>query len=256
MRSFIAFFKKEVREGIRSSKFVILGLLFLLFGVMNPAIAKLTPWMFELLSESLEGSGLVITDVEVDALTSWTQFFKNIPMALIVFVVMYSNTFTREYETGTLVLVLTKGLSRYKVVLAKAVNMLFMWTWGYWFCYAVTFAYNAYFWDNGIAVGLISASFNWFLFGVFALSVMVLFSTLFKSNIVVLLTTAGVILASYVVSLLPKVTNFIPTALMNSGALLVGAESADIYVKTIIITVTVCIACIALSIPIMNKRKL
>ena len=256
MRSFIAFFKKELLEGIRSSKLLILGLLFLLFGVMNPAIAKLTPWMFELLSESLEGSGLVVTDVEVDALTSWTQFFKNIPIALIVFVVMYSSTFTREYESGTLVLMLTKGLSRCKVVFAKAVNMLLMWTGGYWFCFAVTFAYNAYFWDNSIAVGLMSAAVNWWLFGVFVLSVMVLFSTLFKSNIVVLLATGGSILVCYVVSLLPKVTNYMPTALMNSGALLVGTESADIYVKTIIITVTVCIACIALSIPIMNKRKL
>ncbi|MBE5819172.1 MAG: ABC transporter permease [Clostridiales bacterium] len=256
MKSFIAFFKKEMLEGIRSSKLLILGLLFLLFGIMNPAIAKLTPWMFELLSESLEGSGLTVTEVTVDALTSWTQFFKNIPIALIVFVVMYSSTFTREYESGTLVLMLTKGLSRYKVVLAKAANMILLWSAAYWFCFGVTWAYNEYFWDNSIAVGLVSATVNWWLFGLFVISVMVLFSTLFKSNIVVLLATGGSVLVCYVVSLLPKVTSFIPTALMNSAALLVGAESADIYVKTIIITLTVCIACIALSIPIMNKRKL
>lgn len=256
MRSFIAFFKKEVLEGIRSSKFVILGLLFLLFGIMNPAIAKLTPWMMEIFAESLEGSGLIVGDVEVDALTSWVQFFKNIPMALIVFVVMYSSAFTREYESGTLVLVLTKGLARYKVVLSKALNMLFMWSWGYWFCYAVTFAYNAYFWDNSIAVGLTSAVINWWMFGVFTICLMVIFSALFRSNILVLLATGGSILVCYVVSLLPKVTNFMPTALMNSGALLVGAESADEYIKTVIIAVVVSVALVALSIPIMNKRKL
>ena len=55
MNAFIAFTKKEWLETIRSGKLVILTVLFLLFGIMNPAIAKLTPWMMELMSESLSG---------------------------------------------------------------------------------------------------------------------------------------------------------------------------------------------------------
>ena len=51
MRSFIAFFKKELLESARSGKFMILGILFFAFGVMNPAVAKLTPWMLELMAE-------------------------------------------------------------------------------------------------------------------------------------------------------------------------------------------------------------
>ncbi len=85
MNAFIAFTKKEWLETIRSGKLVILTVLFLLFGIMNPAIAKLTPWMMELMSESLSGTGLIVTQIQVDALVSWTQFFKNIPIALIAF---------------------------------------------------------------------------------------------------------------------------------------------------------------------------
>ena len=112
MRSFIAFFKKEVREGIRSSKFVILGLLFLLFGVMNPAIAKLTPWMLEMMADSLAESGMTVTEVTVSAMDSWVQFFKNMPMGLIAFVLLPGGILTGEYGSGTLVLSLTKGLAR------------------------------------------------------------------------------------------------------------------------------------------------
>ncbi len=79
---------------------------------MNPAIAKMTPWIMEMLSDTLAEDGLIFTDIQVDALTSWTQFFKNLPVALIAFVLIFSDIFTKEYKSGTLLLVLTKGLSR------------------------------------------------------------------------------------------------------------------------------------------------
>ena len=108
MKTFIAFQKKELTEQLRGGHILILGILFMLFGIMNPAIAKLTPWMMELLSDSLAENGMVITEIPVDALTSWTQFYKNIPMALIVFVLITCGTLTAECQKGTLIPVLTK----------------------------------------------------------------------------------------------------------------------------------------------------
>ena len=127
MKSMIAFMKKEWMEQLRSSKVMILGILFVLFGVMNPAVAKLTPWLLELMSESLAESGMVITGVTIGAMDSWVQFFKNIPMALIVFILLESNIFTKEYQTGTLLLSLTKGLSRYQIVISKALMLISLW---------------------------------------------------------------------------------------------------------------------------------
>ena len=84
MKSFIAFLKKEVFECIRSGELTFFCILFLIFGIMNPAIAKLTPWMLETLSDSLAEQGMMVTEVTVNALTSWTQFFKNIPISIVV----------------------------------------------------------------------------------------------------------------------------------------------------------------------------
>ena len=155
MKPLIAFMKKECLETVRTGKIIMLILLFVLFGIMNPAIAKLTPWMMEMMSDTIAESGLVVTDVQVDAMTSWTQFFKNIPVALIAFVLIFSDIFTKEYRTGTLLLVLTKGLSRYKVVLSKTLLLLLLWTAGYGLCFAITYGYNAYF---GITALLITYS--------------------------------------------------------------------------------------------------
>lgn len=256
MKSWTAFFKKELLECVRSGKIVILGVLFILFGIMNPAIAKLTPWLFELLSDSLAESGMIFTEITIDALTSWTQFFKNVPIVLIVFILLYSGIFTKEYESGTLILVLTKGLSRYKVVLAKSALLFLLWTIGYWLCFAVTYGYNAYFWDNGIAIGLLPAAAYWWLFGIWVVCLIVFFSVLCHNYHGVLLGTGGSVLGAYIIGLFPRFSEYTPTALMNGAFLLTGSESADIYVKAIVITVVMGLVCFFASIPIMNKKQL
>ena len=73
MRSFVAFLKKELMESSRSGKTLFVLILSFAIGVMNPAIAKLTPWMLDLLSESLAENGMTVTQVTVNALTSWKQ---------------------------------------------------------------------------------------------------------------------------------------------------------------------------------------
>lgn len=256
MRSFYAFFKKEALESLRSGKLMVLGILFLLFGIMSPAVAKLTPLMFELMSDSLAEAGMVVGEVTVNALTSWTQFFKNAPIALIVFVLTYSGAFTREYESGTLILVLTKGLSRYKVVLAKTLMMLVMWTAGYWLCFGVTYGYSAYFWDNSIAQGLGKAAGCWWLFGVWIVCLIVLFSVLCKSHTGVLLGTGGCVLAAHIIGLFPKIADYSPSKLMNGTALVIGAESADGYLWSVVITAAMSVICIAVSVAVMNKKQL
>ena len=255
MKSLLAFMKKEYLEAARTGKIVILILLFVLFGIMNPAIAKLTPWMMETLSDSMAESGLIVTNVQVDALTSWTQFFKNIPIALIAFVLIFSDIFTKEYKSGTLLLVLTKGLSRYKVVLAKTALLLSLWTVGYGICFAITYGYNAYFWDNSIANNLFFSVTIWWLFGVWVICLVVLFSSLLQNNTGVSLCTGGTVLLAYLLCILPKLKVYSPVILMDTNSLLIGAEGIDAYIKAVIIVASLCIVCIAVSIPIVNKRQ-
>ena len=86
MTSLLTFMKKDLSEQVRSGKLLLLLIIFTLFGIMNPAIAKMSPWLLEVMSESLEQSGMTIAPVNVTAMDSWVQFFKNIPMALITYI--------------------------------------------------------------------------------------------------------------------------------------------------------------------------
>lgn len=220
MRSFYACLKKERMELVRTGRLTILLIVYTLFGIMNPAIAKLTPWLMKTLSGSLEATGLIVTEITVDALTSWEQFYKNIPMALIILVLILCGTFTAEYQRGTLIPILTRGLSRYKIVASKELTLISLWTLCYWLCYLITYIYTAWFWDNGIASNLLFAGTAYWLFGIWVLSLLTLFSTLTKTGANVLLGTGAAVLAAYLLGLLPPFKNYVPTKLMSAGALL------------------------------------
>lgn len=236
MKPFLAFLKKERMEQVRTGRLLVLVIVFALFGIMNPAIAKLTPWMLQTLSGSLAETGITITSIEVNALSSWTQFYKNLPIALLIFVLITSPSFTAEYQKGTLVQVLTKGLPRVKVLAAKALTMVLLWTLCYFLCFFVTFGYTAFFWDNGEAAHLVfSASLYW-LFGVWVISVMVLSSALATGNTGVLLGAGGAILSSYLLGLLPGFAPYLPLYLTGGMALLTGAAAPGAMAPSALIT--------------------
>ena len=256
MKPFLAFTRKELLAQFRTGKVTILGILFVLFGIMNPAIAKLTPWLMEMMADSLAESGMIITDITVTAMDSWVQFFKNIPMALIVFVLMQSSIFTREYQTGTLVLSLTKGLPRSTVLIAKTVVLTLFWSAGYWLCFAITYGYNAYFWDNAIAQNLLFSALCWWVFSLWILALLVFFSTLSVSSTIVLVGTGGVVFASTLLSMIPKVSKDLPTLLSDGNSLIYGAAEVSKYIPALVIAGAMTLVCFAVSIPIFNKKQL
>ena len=256
MKTFITFLRKEILEQIRTKKIMILGLLFIFFGILNPLTAKMTPWLIEVLSESMESSGINITVVEITALDSWVQYFKNMPMLLIVFILIQSNIFSKEYQNGTLTLVLTKGFERYKIVLSKMVVMLAIWTLGYLLCFGITYFYNAYFWDNLIASNLFFSSLSWWIFSVFVIILCILFSVNFKNNGTALTLTGGTIFLLYLVSLLPKINKYLPITLTDGNSLIYSLKEVNDYIPSLIIAICLTVVFVLISVLTFNKKKI
>lgn len=256
MRSFLAFARKEITHQVRSGKLTLLVILFALFGIMNPAVAKLTPWLLETMADSIAESGMIVTEVTITAMDSWVQFFKNIPIALIAFVLLEGSIFTTEYDSGTLVLSLTKGLSRYKVVLSKAAVLSLLWTLAYWLCFGITYGYNAYFWDNSIAQNLWLSVTNWWIFGLWVTALMVLFSVISKSGSMVLVGTGGVVFGCYLLGMIPKLKDYLPTLLTDGNSLIYATAKAGDYTAALLITAVTAVVCIAVSISLFQKKKL
>lgn len=256
MRQLIAFTGKEFMELIRTGKLIILMLLFLFFGVMNPAVAKMTPWLMEMMSESLGDAGLTVTEVEVDAMTSWTQFYKNIPIALIIFLLLFSGILTVEYQKGTLVNMITKGMARGGIITSKAIAMLVLWTAGYWMCYGITYAYNAYFWDNGIASHVFLSAACFYLLGIWLVSLILLMSVFFQSGSAAVTASGIVFLLIYLLGLFPDIKEYLPVRLLSSSGLLTGVEELSEYLHAVLITIGLSAMNLVAAVVGFNKRNI
>ena len=254
MKSFLSFTKKEFTEHLRCAKIIIITGVFILFAVMNPLIAYFTPVLVEMLSESMAQIGTQLTVGEVSAMDSWLQFLKNAPIMLIVFVLVESNIFTKEYQSGTLVLALTKGLKRHTVLLSKTFIMFTLWSAEYFMCYGITYVINDIVWDNSVAESLGFMAIGGWLVGILAISLMVLFSAIAKNNILVLAGTGGIVFGTYLIGNLPEIGQYMPTVLMNTSSLIYGLEEVEYFIPAVIITAAVSLVSIIISIPVLNKK--
>lgn len=256
MRQLTAFTKKEFMELFRTGKAYILLILFFMFGIMNPAIAKLTPWMLEMLSETMKEQGIIVNHIDVNAMTSWQQYFKNMSMEFIVLVVMFYGTVVSEIQKGTLINMFTKGLSRWKALTAKMLAATAAWSFCYWMCFCITYGYNAYFWDNSIASNLGLAALGSYLFGIWLISVIILSSSFLSSPIGVLLSTAMAYVLCSLISMVPDLAAYIPSRLASGYELVSGVSASGNYKWAFIVTSALILLNMVLAVMGFNKRRI
>ena len=251
-----AFLKKEWMEMTRTGRLLILIIIFVILGIMNPAIAKLTPWMMEMLEDSIAQSGIQVGKITVNAMTSWTQFYKNAPMALIVIVLMSSGVLTNEYQRGTLIQVITKGLSRKKVMLSKMIVVYGSWT-ALWLLYfGITYGYTAYFWGEDKVEHLLFGVFAYWLLGALVLAVLLLFSAVANTGGQVLMGTAGVTAAAVFLNYVPKLQKYLPMQLGNGLQVSAGMlERKDLFAAMGFAGAGIVI-CGIMSMALFDKRRL
>lgn len=256
MRQFLAFTKKEWREQLRTGKFWVLAILFLLFGVSAPAMAKMTPWLYETMRDSLAEQGLVVQAVTVTAFTSWQQFYKNVSIMLLVFVIMASGTLTGEYQKETLIPVLTKGLPRWKVIVSKSLVQILCWSICYWMAFGVTQLYTFWFWrEDEVKHWFLAGSCIYFM-GIWLILLMVLISAWLENNLNVLLGVGGVTLLCYLAGMWKKTASWMPTRLLQAGKLLEGALKPKDFFGAIGMALAFGVLFMMLAIAVFNKKKI
>lgn len=222
MKQLTVFTRKEFLELFRTGKATVLLIVFAIFGILNPALAKLTPWMLNLMSETLAEQGVTIGAITVSAITAWTQYFKNLFMEYVLILAILSGIFAAEYQSGTLVNILTKGLPRWKAVVSKWFAVFACWSVCHWLTFGVTFGYSAYIWGNSGIPHLFFAAFCAYLLGVWLLSLELAFASVFRSGMYALISAAAVYLAAFALGMIPAFSPWTPVRLNDAFSLLTG----------------------------------
>ena len=139
MSGYLAFMGKEFKEQIRTFKALILFIVLLLFGLVSPALAKIMPELLKLIP--MDGLELTINIPSPTWMDAYAQFFKNITqIGIIVLLILLNGSISQEMQRGTLINMLSKGLARPTVILAKftasafyGVSAMFCLQWGHGF---------------------------------------------------------------------------------------------------------------------------
>jgi ABC-2 type transport system permease protein len=254
MKNYWAFVQKELLEGVRTYKAIILIAVFLIFGIMSPLFAKLTP---DILS-SFASEGVTISMPDPTALDSWAQFFKNVSqMGFVVLVVLYSGILAQEVSRGTLINMLTKGLSRTAVICAKYSMLIAVWSVSYALCLLVTLSYTVYLFPACTVENLPFALIALWLFGVLLLSILILAASAARSNYSCLLATGLAVVIMTIANIAPDAHKFDPLSLaMDSTALTTGTSSPSDLMPAAIIALCCSCACLVGAVLIFRKRQL
>ena len=252
----MVFLKKELKEYYRSGRLFIIGIAALLVGLMNVAVAKLTPWLLETLADSLEEAGMSVTAKTVDASACWQQYYKNMPMFLIIILVVFAGSFAKEYGKGTLLLVVTKGYPRSKIFIAKTLMMIGCYTLASFICFGLTYFYADFYWNNSVVSDIVPAAFLYFVFGLLLVSVIIFFSSFISEATGIIGATAGYVMLLYLLGVIPKLKKYLPIKLSEAESLLYGKAGIPDYTPALIISLTLIVGFIILGAVFFKKKKL
>lgn len=254
MIGYLAFLKKEIFEYIKTYKLFIMLIVFAVFGITNPLMAKLLPEIFE----SLITDGIMITLPEPTAYDAWTQFFKNATqIGLIVMAILFSGVLSSELSKGTLLNLLTKGLSRTAVILSKYTCMAMAWTLSLALCFGLTYGYTIYLFPEDRTSNLLFSVFCLWLFGLFLLAALLFSASLTKSNYGCLLITGIVVIACMLMNIIPSMHKYNPISLStdNMGLIMNSIDVSSLY-SVILISCLLSLIFVLLSVLIFRKKQL
>lgn len=251
---FLAFLKKELIENVRTNKFLVIMIVFFIFGMMSPLTAKLLPVIFE----NIDMDGMVINIPEPTAFDSYTQFFKNCgQMGFIVLLIVFSSTLTSEISKGTLVIMVTRGLSRTSVILAKFTSAVMIWTSALTVSALTAFLYTIYLFPNDSVTNLLLSIICLWIFGILMLAALIFSSVIASGGFGSLLITGGFAVVMFIIDIFPKLQKYNPIRLAsdNMAMLYEGYDLSSLTVPIIISAVLICVF-ISSSLILFDKKKL
>lgn len=254
MRIFLSLLKKEAIEGARTKKIISTFILFLFIGLISPLTAKLTPMILQ----SIATGNIDINVAPPSEIDSWTQFLKNISqIGMFGLAIILSTQIANEFQKGTLINLLSKGLPRYQVVLSKIFYNFILWFIAYFCSFILTYFYTKYFFGISFPIrNILMAALLPFIFGLFLISLEILAGVI-SGNVIgtLILTSAGIVI-QLILSIRDEIVKYMPIALIGKPVNLIKGIGYDDYYVPIITGSILLILCIVISIAVINKKQI
>lgn len=250
MNYYKIFFKKEIIELWRTKRTMIVIIVSFFFGISSVMLTKMMPEILK--SQSTDTLQFIVKDP--DKYDCWTQFFKNInQLGAVAIIIVFSDIVAKELQSGTLVNVITKGVSRTSIICSVYSVAILLWTFLVASSTIICQLYSIYYWGAVNSKKLLFAIFMSWLFGTFLLSFLILGQVWGKSFFGGLIFTGVAYAASLIMGMVPKVKSYTPSNLSNGVQVIIGTGDYSDYYKAIIVSSLIIVAVVAVTIKKFDK---
>jgi ABC-2 type transport system permease protein len=208
-----ALFKKELKEQLKTYRFLIIAIVFLFFGLATPLMLKYMP---ELLK--LTGEEIVIEIPPPTPVQSLTEYADTaVQLGVFMAVLLAMGAIAKERESGTAAMTLSKPVGRGAFLLAKlmAISTGFLVALG--LGSIACFGYTVFLIGKADVLAFLVLNLLLGLFLIFCLSVTLLFSSLFRSQLAAGGLALAVLIGQALVGGVPLIGDFMPAGLIGWG---------------------------------------
>lgn len=208
--------RKEILEQWRSRRLLVVTVVFVLFGLMSPLLASLTPQFLRLLPQGDQIAALVPPPTVTDAVG---QYVKNLSQfGFILAVLLAMGMVAQEKERGTAALILVKPMPRWAFLLGKfaAVGVSFLVATG--LAALGAYYYTVILFEAPPLGGWVALNLLLLLNFLVYAAVALLFSTLARSQTAAAVGGFGALVVLLILGALPGVGAYMPNELVNWGS--------------------------------------
>ena len=218
MTGLTALIKKEIKEQYRTHRILIVGAIFILFGISTPLLLKFLPELLKLSGENIQ-----IIYTPPTAVQSFTEFAGTIgQMGIVVAVLVGMGIVANELRNGTAVLTLSKPISQASFVTAKFIAISLTFLLALTVAASCCFIYTTWLIEDASIGNFLQLYLLLGLFLVFCLAITVLFSCLFKNSLAAGGLAIAVIVSQIMLSGIPVIGDYLPGKLLGWGTEIVA----------------------------------
>ncbi len=239
MRTLAVMLKKEWMESIRRHRLIVLGAVFLLFGIMSPLTAKFMPEIVKLILGSSEEIAKIGLDLPPPVIKdSYIQYYKNLTqMGIFVQILVFMGLVSEEKSKGTAVLILTKSVSRAVFLMSKFLMACTVVILSLIPSYLAFYLYTYLLFDEAPIAASLTGLLMYLVLSLFILAFTFFASTVSRSLAISALIAIGGYFSISIVSAIPRLSDYFPLKLADAAyQISLGVSTAGEYTKSLAIT--------------------
>jgi len=248
---------KEITESIRTKRLFVLACVFIFLSIMGVLMARFSGEIIELLMSADGGTGMTITMPDPVWSDSYAQFYSGLTeMGMIALIMLYMGAILREKRTGTIDLMITKGLTPTIFVAAKFAVAAMTTLTVLLVSVSVTYVYTLVLFEYAGQIG--NVLFGALPFGVYMLMMLamtMMWSAIAKSTAVCAVLGLATLFGFSLLNFIPVVGRFMPAQLLGHGVhLSTGAGTDYLWIQTAIALVFAGVA-LGVAVLVLKRRE-